>query len=369
MASGNPPLLMRSFQFLILTTSAATVVTPAAAQQERRSPEARAVIEARAVQTRDTIRLRNVNLEAEIEQLARQLMSVARRQAEATQGLRALTARLGEQTDRASVEVNARQLQTQLRAATEQYQRLRGRLAALCDRGAKPEGYMGITFSATMQADAASGAEVFRFEENPTVEAVDPGSPAGRAGVEKGDEILLIGGERLEGRDVVFTQLLRPGSRLPIRIRRDGEARDVVLTIKQRPAALDNGCPFLDARVMAAFGESMSPLMLPPGTRGIVSTVPMPARAGTRVRTGESPAPVAIIEGRPGYAPAAPAPPPSRGIVAIAPDAPASTEPRSVYVLGSSVNQMVIAGATIVRPNSDLRETFGVKTGLLVLDV
>jgi S1-C subfamily serine protease len=30
---------------------------------------------------------------------------------------------------------------------------------------------------------------------------------------------------------------------------------------------------------------------------------------------------------------------------------------------------MVIAGATIVRTNADLRETFGVKSGVLVLDV
>ena len=30
---------------------------------------------------------------------------------------------------------------------------------------------------------------------------------------------------------------------------------------------------------------------------------------------------------------------------------------------------MLIAGATIVRTNSDLRETFGVKSGVLVLDV
>jgi len=371
MASGNPPNLMRSLQFLILTTSAATVVTPAAAQQERRSPEARAVIEARAAQTRDTIRLRSVNMEAEIERLARQLMTVARQQAEATQRLRTLTTRLAEQGDRASIEVDARQLQTQLRSATLQYQALRGQLTALCDRGAKPEGYMGITFSATMQADAASGAEVFRFEENPTVEAVDPGSPAGRAGVEKGDEILLIGGKGLVGRDVVFTQLLRPGSRLPIRIRRDGEARDVVLTIRQRPESLDNGCPFLDARVMAAFGEPLTPLMLPPGTRGIVTTVPLPnVRAGKRVRAeGQNSAPVAIIDGRPAYVAVAPAPAPTPSTAELPPDAPTPIEPRSMFVVGSSANQMVIAGATIVRPNSDLRETFGVKNGLLVLDV
>jgi S1-C subfamily serine protease len=50
-----------------------------------------------------------------------------------------------------------------------------------------------------------------------------------------------------------------------------------------------------------------------------------------------------------------------------APEAPRAE--RSVFVVGSAVNQMVIAGATIVRPNADLRETFGVKRGVLVLDV
>jgi S1-C subfamily serine protease len=30
---------------------------------------------------------------------------------------------------------------------------------------------------------------------------------------------------------------------------------------------------------------------------------------------------------------------------------------------------MVIAGATVIRTNADLRETFGVKSGVLVLDV
>ena len=30
---------------------------------------------------------------------------------------------------------------------------------------------------------------------------------------------------------------------------------------------------------------------------------------------------------------------------------------------------MTIAGATMIRPNADLRETFGVKNGVLVLDV
>lgn len=44
--------------------------------------------------------------------------------------------------------------------------------------------------------------------------------------------------------------------------------------------------------------------------------------------------------------------------------------PRNVFVFSApSAAPMIIAGATVVRTNADLRETFGVKSGVLVLDV
>jgi len=368
---------MRSLTFLVLTTSAATAASVAVAQQPERprvrpTAESRASTEARSAQYRDSIALRGVGLEAEIERLAEQLMMSARQQAVATQAIRELT-RGAQDADRQQVEVTVRRLRTQLQNASQQTQLLRGRLAELCDRGAKPDGYMGITFSATMRADAlASGAEVFRFEENPTVETVEPGSPAERAGVAKGDEIVLIGGERVVGRDIVFTRLLRPGHRLPMRIRRDGETRDVQLLITERPPALDNGCPFLNARVMAAFGEPFT-VVIPPAVRGFGRAVPAPPGApepsgGVRLRTTRpAQAPVALGERSPNVE-AAPNAPMVPSVTLIAPNADAPGE-RSVFVVGSAVNQLVIAGATIVRPNADLRETFGVKRGVLVLDV
>ena len=39
------------------------------------------------------------------------------------------------------------------------------------------------------------------------------------------------------------------------------------------------------------------------------------------------------------------------------------------YMFPGPSSPIVIAGATIVRTNADLRETFGVKSGVLVLDV
>lgn len=368
---------MRSLTFLILTTSAATAATGAAAQQpdRTRTPEARARAEARATaQARDSVRVRGVSLEAEIERLASQLIEASRMQSQASREIRALTTRGVEQANREEVEVYVRKLQTQLRTAANQYQSLRDQLASLCDRTAKPQGYMGITFSAEMSADARdSGGEVFRFEENPTVESVEPGSPADRAGVRKGDEIVRIGGRPLVGQQIEFTRLLRPHTRLPIRLLRDGDARDVVLLIKERPASLDHGCPFLDARVMAAFGEPFTATILPPATGGIVRRAPAPSaeagpRGTVRIRRGTvEPAPT------PAVAPRSPGTEPTITLITPsapdAPEAPSVAGGRSVFVVGPGANQMIIAGATIVRPNADLRETFGVERGVLVLDV
>ena len=366
--------LMRSFTFLLVTTSAATV---AGAQQPNpvRCRDCATTVEARAAQVRDSVRLRSGGIEAEIERVAVQLLMASQIQAQASRSLESLRSGQVAESNRAQVEAVVRQLREQIEAAARRSQALRTQLTSLCDRNAKPEGYMGITFSATMSADAAaSGAEVFRFAENPTVETVEPGSPAERAGVSKGDEIVLIDGQNVVGRDIVFSRLLRPGARLPLRVRRDGDTRDVLLVIKQRPPSLDNGCPFLDGRIMAAFGDPISVGQLPM-SGAIVRAVPMPAPGGivsSRLR---------VV--RPGEAPLATTPaPPSGGVGAVVPNpmmpsvalptpvAPEAPDQRRVFVFSTpSAAPMIIAGATMIRPNADLRETFGVKSGVLVLDV
>jgi C-terminal processing protease CtpA/Prc len=329
---------------------------------------------------RDSTRARGASFGAEIERVAIQLLSARQMQLEAQQALTALTSGQIADASRAQVEAAARRFRQQLEQASRQSQTLRTQLAALCDRNAKPQGYMGITFSATMRAEAeGSGAEIFRFAENPTVETVEPGSPAEHAGVAKGDEIILIGGQQVVGRDIVFARLLRPGNRLPIRVRRSGDTRDVLLVVGERPPSLDNGCPFLDARIMAAFGDQFT-------------VTPMPAVAGGFVRSGAAPSTATIVRRAPLPPGEAPTPVPSQspravgGTITLAPPAPMvppvpgstpgipaearASEAARVFVFsGGSTAPMTIAGATIVRTNADLRETFGVKSGVLVLDV
>jgi len=368
---------MRSLTFLILTVSSATVAVGQQPDKPRcrdcATAEGRASTEARLAQMRDSLRLRT-GFEGEIESIAAQLLVVTQLQTRASQALDALRSGQSSEASRSQVEAVARQLREQIDQAAQRSQMLRTQLASLCDRSSKPDGYMGITFSATMRADAgASGGEVFRFAENPTVETVEPGSPAERAGVTKGDEITLIDGQSVVGRDIVFNQLLRPGTRLPLRVRRDGDTRDVVLVIKQRPPSLDNGCPFLDARIMAAFGDPISIARLP-FSGAIVRGAPLPPAVpapGARPRAAPRAAePTPVVVGANGVTAVIPAPL-VPNVTMPAPNAVETTSPdqRNVFVFSRMSAPMVIAGATIVRTNADLRETFGVKSGVLVLDV
>lgn len=343
------------------------------------SAEGRAAVEARAAQERDSVRIRGVGLSGDIERLAMQLLSTRQVQLEAQQALQALISGQVAEERRSEAELMARRLKLRIDQAARQSQTLRAQLAALCDRNTKPEGFVGITVSAEMSADATpSGVRVFRFAENPTVETVEPGSPAERAGVTKGDEIILIGGYPVVGRDVLFTRLQRPGTKLPIRIRRGGDTRDVILLVGEPLKSVDNSCPFLDARVMAAFGDpfTVGTFLPSPGSVRAGGTVrAVPFQTGTViVRTPTPPTPDAppaqprAVGGVITLAPPAPMVP-SVPLPAPAPSEARGAEPSVFVFSGAPSAPVVIAGATIIRTNADLRETFGVKSGVLVLDV
>src|SRR5690348_625843 len=67
------------------------------------------------------------------------------------------------------------------------------------------------------------------------VEAVAPGSPAARAGVVVGDEVVAVNGEPV--RDVIAYQLQADGAEVDLELRRGGLERNVTVT-KSEGAAL-----------------------------------------------------------------------------------------------------------------------------------
>lgn len=80
---------------------------------------------------------------------------------------------------------------------------------------------------------------VFAHETRGTIriDSVNPGSPAEAAGVEPGDELVLLAGEEVATLDQLRSVLAAhdPGDRLPLVVRREGESAELELTLGEGP--------------------------------------------------------------------------------------------------------------------------------------
>lgn len=189
------------------------------------------------------------------------------------------------------------------------------------------EGYLGVTYSGNQIVVSTADGLVAHHADYPVIESVEPGSPAYRAGLEAGDTVIAYNREDLLRHDVVLSKLLKPGSQVRVTVRRGGAVRDVDVLVGRRPQVLG----------------------------GDILQVTVPSR-GVKV----------VSQGTP-VAPKAPRARPSAAAVSEAPAPPAPASPGPV-IWGPSATS-AIAGAEIVRLNEALGETFGVKSGVLVLNV
>ncbi|MGI8498104.1 MAG: PDZ domain-containing protein [Gemmatimonadaceae bacterium] len=215
------------------------------------------------------------------------------------------------------------------------------RLHELQSRSADSVGYLGIYFSGAAEKAGDQGREErWVFREYPVIEAVEPGSPAERAGIEAGDRLLA-----LEGRDVrkgirPMSKILVPGTRLPVKLRRDAEVRDMLVVVGRRPAAGGFGYNFR--------WQSDSAALAPDARAGAWSYSTL--RPAIAPRPGRT---------RPMVTPEAP----STQLLPTSPLPP--LPPFSFYMSDAGP----VAGAE-VRPVGDLgKDYFGVERGLLVLRV
>ncbi|HEU4641191.1 MAG TPA: PDZ domain-containing protein [Gemmatimonadaceae bacterium] len=250
----------------------------------------------------------------------------------------------------------------ELRRAQEQYRdalgammrqemalsRQRGELFArrfrVAHLAAVPRGWLGVTFSGsyTVQLDD-NGKMVMRFNDYPVIEAVDPESPAERAGLEARDRLVA-----LAGRDVVegaepFVSLLQPGRHLPMTVRRGRSTKTVMVVVGKRP---ESDWPEWGWR-------TPMPAPAPPAPGAV------PAPAAPAAPAAPSASAVVAVPAMPPMAPGAPMPP--MPDVAITPEGDVRVE-----IVGSGMSP--IAGAQLQRVG-ELRDYFGVTDGVLVLHV
>ncbi len=203
---------------------------------------------------------------------------------------------------------------------------------------AAPRGYLGVTLSGTQNTELRDG-RVFTLYESPlSIESVAPESPAARGGLQAGDTIVAFGRLPVPG-PVPLAEVLRPGERVSLRIRRGGRERTVTVvadTIRtMRVAAGSFAFTFDSARM--CYGDQCSS--------------DLAALEGRRVTGLVLPSAVAPPR------PAAPSPPGG-----VAPSV-------ALGMVQWSSTDYSIAGAVMTTITAELEGLTGVSDGVLVLRV
>ena len=139
---------------------------------------------------------------------------------------------------------------------------------------ASPSGYLGVSLSGSQIRMVTDSGSFTAHCDYPMIEAVDVGSPARIADLRAGDTVVAYNGRDLVALTVNYPQLLVPGKVIRVRVRRDGKARELPVTVAARPAELTEG----SVRFFPAPGRVIASMPLRVSTGGmIVRAMPTPA--------------------------------------------------------------------------------------------
>jgi membrane-associated protease RseP (regulator of RpoE activity) len=120
---------------------------------------------------------------------------------------------------------------------------LEPQVAAFASAGARvvangsPSGYLGVGLSGAQVRMVSDSGSFTAHCDYPMIETVEAGSPARRAGLVAGDTVLAYNGKDVVAQAVNYPQLLVPGKVVRVRVRREGKARELPVTIAERTQA------------------------------------------------------------------------------------------------------------------------------------
>jgi S1-C subfamily serine protease len=109
----------------------------------------------------------------------------------------------------------------------------------------RPTGYIGIVYSGDQRIQVSQHQHddqvvqqrvLVSYTTYPVILSVEQGSPAARAGLMAGDTVLSYNGKDVREPFALY-DLLKPGTRINMRIRRAGRARTIPVTVATRPAS------------------------------------------------------------------------------------------------------------------------------------
>ena len=148
--------------------------------------------------------------------------------------------------------------------------------------GRRTRGYLGVTFDGPSAACDDCKEHIIRFYQYPKIAMVDPDSPAERAGILEGDTLLALNGTDVKNEPISLTKLLIPASRIVVRVRREGDAKNLPVIVGEAPEYYVRRSTPLPARVRVAYpAMPPEPVRVPGEPMPPMSVVPTPRAAGT----------------------------------------------------------------------------------------
>jgi len=97
-------------------------------------------------------------------------------------------------------------------------------------------GWIGINAGGVPQSEEIRPDGEYRtYFAHPTIVTVDGQSPAERAGILPGDQLIAYNGLDVVGRPLNLGQLLVPDKKLGVTVRRDGEVKEFAMTVAKAP--------------------------------------------------------------------------------------------------------------------------------------
>src|SRR6185437_13164417 len=224
-------LLMRASRFAIRALLFCGALVPAglAAQQDPPMPPPRQRI--KVIRT-DTTRDSNfVRITINTDDIARQiheLMASREMERVLAQSMREAT---GQQFDSRKL----KELGDRLDRLAQKNAALMTTIEMSCAGDRQPDGWLGVQFSELQTVMGEDAPMMPSLREYPKIDSVYSNSPASKAGVRRGDVVTLIGGQDAR-RPVQLEKLLRPATRVPLRVQRDGSPKEITLVVEKRPA-------------------------------------------------------------------------------------------------------------------------------------
>ncbi len=171
------------------------------------------------------------------------------------------------------VEVFVRTLEPQVKEFATATARINGKIAS--------SGFLGVNMSGAQIRSISDSGSFTAHCDYPVIESVELGSPAREAGLQAGDTIVAYNGRDVVAQVVNYPQLLVPGKVVKVRVRRDGKAREIPVTVGERPREMTDNFMFRVSPQSSGFTTAIvtgTPLPPAPVTFNVSSGVVLGAQ-------------------------------------------------------------------------------------------